>query len=151
MDDLFSALAAFLAQTFANELPGGLYDTYAPQVAVAYAVLTDQGENYDFQIVRDDFDPTRGVPEGIADGVFTVTVYATSDTEARRLTRAIAKAVIQAEMAGDGVYANTAGRTMEMRPANSAPVPITTTGPGTPTMFARALAVHYKENFSTLT
>lgn len=143
---LNAAVIAYLQAAMGRALgvsPGNpaVWSEYSPDVPLPYAIVEmDEAETYDYQ----SNDPATGVWDTVvSDGTFGVTFVATSKQQAKALALQCLRVLV--DTVAD--LSSAEGRVVHLRPLRGVPVPITDTGPSTPTVFARRIVVRYRQQF----
>lgn len=151
--DIVAAVVAALQGVMGGDLASAtgfpqVYVDYDPSqnpdgspVAYPYAVVADGPEQYTYQST----DPETGHwVDALADGSVQVAFYATTKTQARALARAAALRLSDSQI---GELASGDGRNLTIFAPRSDPIPLTQSGTGQPTVFARAVTFLYKQEF----
>lgn len=146
-DTLVDAVVSYIRASMALELGDTsatpkAFNTYAAAVSYPYAVIFNPQEAYDFQ--------SGTPPTYIADGLMLITFYSESGTEALRLAQACVLHFLAEEDAGDGAMMIMGVPILEFRPSQAASIGLTDEGTGQPTVFARTVTFHYRQQFPTV-
>lgn len=145
--NLIDAIVTYLRSAMAIELGDTptvprVFSDYAGDIPTPYGVVTDASETYEFQ---------SGNPiTYIADGTIQVIFFGTTKSQVLALGRSCILNIMQSELAGDAGFELTTGRLLELRPGMASSQVVTEITVGQPTVFARTVVFHYKEQFPVI-